>query len=291
MILITGGTGTNVNPLLTTNTLSIASVLNNGTGAVTKSGSGLLVLSGQNTFTGALIVNEGVVRASGTNTQTLGVPAAGTIHILRQNTSLDVNAAGATVAPYTGAPSTIRTLVSAPITGAGSITTTASGAQAIQLGTAASSATTAVFSGVISDGSGTMTVIRNGTAAGVQALTGLNTYTVRHRHHRRYSAGDVAGKRQRAQLHRRFEQCGGQSRVQRRHVALPRDERHRVLTHANAVGIDRPAVHARRQRHDRFVGNVRQQYFDDARRGDVQSRHAHLQQHQRVSLPAAGLAR
>ncbi|MBU6303228.1 MAG: autotransporter-associated beta strand repeat-containing protein, partial [Verrucomicrobia bacterium] len=174
LVIITGGTGTNANPLLTTNTLTISSVLNNGTGVVTKAGTGTLVLSGQNTFTGGLIVNEGVLRASGTNTQTLGAPAVGTVNVLRQNTFLDVNGAGASAAPFTGGVA-LSTLISAPINGAGSITSTAAGSQAIQLGTSASTSS-GVFSGVISNGSGTLTVIRNG-ASGTQALTGLNTYT------------------------------------------------------------------------------------------------------------------
>ncbi|OYW77349.1 MAG: hypothetical protein B7Z37_04700 [Verrucomicrobia bacterium 12-59-8] len=175
LFIITGGTGTiAATPLLTTKTLTISSVLAAGTGPVTKAGDGTLVLSGQNTFTGALTIDEGVLRASGTNTQTLGAPAAATVDALRQNAYLDVNGAGATTAPYTNGTS-LRTLIAAPINGAGFITSTASGTQAIQLGTSASTGS-AVFSGIISDGSGTMSVIRNG-ASGSQALSGLNTYT------------------------------------------------------------------------------------------------------------------
>ncbi len=177
LLITTGGINSNLaNVLQTPSTalLTISSVLANGSGGVTKAGNGLLVLSGQNTFTGALTIDEGGLRASGTNTQTLGAPAATTVDILRQGASLDVFGAGASTSPYTGGTS-LPTLIAAPISGAGSITSTASGSQAIQLGTSASTGS-GVFSGIISDGSGTMTVIRNG-AAGTEVLTGLNTYT------------------------------------------------------------------------------------------------------------------
>jgi len=62
------------------------------------------------------------------------------------------------VAPYTGWYSDPHPR-DRPINGAGAIASTASGAQAIQFGTSASSGS-GVFSGVISNGTGTMTVIR-----------------------------------------------------------------------------------------------------------------------------------
>lgn len=169
LLIITGGT-------TPANSLTISSALANGAGGVTKAGSGTLVLSGVNTFTGALNVLSGTLRASGTSASILGVPAAGTIHTLRQGTTLDLNGAGAPTAPYTGA-TPIPVLVSAIMQGAGNITSTAAGAQAIQFGVAASTSPAGVLSGVISDGAGTVTVIKQGAAASVQALIGLNTYT------------------------------------------------------------------------------------------------------------------
>ena len=170
LIIITGGSNN-------ANALTISSVLANGTGQVTKAGAGTLILSGQNTFSGALNILEGTVKASGTNTQILGNPnaTAATFHNLRQNGTLDINAAGAVVAPYTGATA-LPTLVTAPVQGSGTITTTASGSQAIQFGTAATTAV-ANLSSVLGNGSGVLTVIKQGAAASNQILSGLNTYT------------------------------------------------------------------------------------------------------------------
>jgi autotransporter-associated beta strand protein len=155
------------------NALTISSALVNGTGRVTKSGNGTLVLSGANTFTGALAINEGTLRASGTAAGILGVPAAGTVHLLRQGATLDVGGAGASAVIYSGGPS-IPILVSAPLMAAGNITSSVAGAQALQLG-AAGSTGNGIISGVISDGVGTLALIKQGT--GIQALSGLNTFT------------------------------------------------------------------------------------------------------------------
>ncbi|MDH4455002.1 MAG: autotransporter-associated beta strand repeat-containing protein, partial [Verrucomicrobiota bacterium] len=168
LVLIAGGNSS-------TNALTIGSVLANGSGQVTKAGGGVLILSGANTFTGALNINEGTLRASGSAATILGTSAAGTVSVIRQGATLDLNAAGVSGPAFAGATPNIPILVSATLNGAGSITTSAAGAQAIQLGVATSSGS-GVFSGVISDGSGVVSVIRNG-ASGNQALTGLNTYT------------------------------------------------------------------------------------------------------------------
>ncbi|MFZ9436639.1 MAG: beta strand repeat-containing protein, partial [Opitutales bacterium] len=155
------------------NALTISSALVNGAGSVTKSGNGTLVLSGANTFTGALAVNEGTLRASGTAAGLLGVPAAATVHLLRQGATLDVGGAGASAAIYGGGPS-MPILVSAPLHAGGNVTSSVAGAQALQLG-ASGSTGNAIVSGVISDGTGILALIKQGS--GTQALSGLNTYT------------------------------------------------------------------------------------------------------------------
>ncbi|MEY3852342.1 MAG: hypothetical protein RI910_1322, partial [Verrucomicrobiota bacterium] len=76
LFLVTGGT-TNANAL------TISSILANGTGGITKAGSGLLILTGSNTFTGAVSLDEGTLRVSGATAGLLGLPAAATVNALR----------------------------------------------------------------------------------------------------------------------------------------------------------------------------------------------------------------
>lgn len=85
-----------------TNAFTVASnILNNTATIVTKSGSGTMVLSGTaNAFTGNLNINEGTLRASGTVTNLLGVPAAASITSIRQTATLDINGAGTSIIPY-----------------------------------------------------------------------------------------------------------------------------------------------------------------------------------------------
>ncbi|MGC3969192.1 MAG: autotransporter-associated beta strand repeat-containing protein [Pirellulales bacterium] len=77
------------------NALTIASLIGGTTGSFTKSGTGTLIVSGDNAYTGNTIINEGLVRLSGP-TATLGVNStAANITTIRQGATLDVNGAGA----------------------------------------------------------------------------------------------------------------------------------------------------------------------------------------------------
>ncbi|UIJ44831.1 autotransporter-associated beta strand repeat-containing protein [Sphingomonas cannabina] len=116
-----------------------------GTGTLSKSGAGTLILSGVNTYSGGTIVNAGILRAGSTQafgTGTMTVNAGGT---------LDVNNQSLTIGSLAG---------SGTVTNLGTSALTLSGG-------------TSTFSGVIG-GSGAL--IRTG--AGVQTFSGCNnTYT------------------------------------------------------------------------------------------------------------------
>lgn len=148
------------------NALTINSLIGSGTGSLTKSGGGTLVIGGANTFTGNTIINDGTVRLSGA-TATLGaITTAGNVTTLRQGATLDINAAGAS-----------NTIIIGGLNGAGTITNSGAGgttAGTISIGSGTSTAG-GTFSGILQDGSGVLNVLKNGT--GTQVLSGLNTYT------------------------------------------------------------------------------------------------------------------
>lgn len=78
VIIFTGGTGSN-----STNKLTLTAVIKGTATALTKSGSGTLVLAGANTYTGSLIINAGTVEFSnGAASQNLGGPTAGATNII-----------------------------------------------------------------------------------------------------------------------------------------------------------------------------------------------------------------
>lgn len=176
--LITGGQlgTTNVETVIITNgsvagnALTVASPIGSGTGSLTKSGTGTLIISGNNSYTGNTIINEGTVRMSGA-TATLGViTTAANATSLRQGATLDLNGAGA------GGVITIGGL-----NGAGTVTNSGGGvgtASTLAIGTSVTT-TAGTFSGILQDGvgvgAGILNVTKDGTAA--QTLSGLNTYT------------------------------------------------------------------------------------------------------------------
>ncbi|MBL9082851.1 MAG: autotransporter-associated beta strand repeat-containing protein, partial [Planctomycetales bacterium] len=154
-----------------TNALTIASLIGGTTGSFTKSGTGTVVVSGDNTFTGNVIINEGVVRLSGASA-TLGVNSTvGNSLTIRQGGTLDVNGAGAA-----------QTIGLLALQGAGVVTNSGGGngtSVTISLGRSTSTTAT-IFSGVIQDGDllnggGRLHVTIDG--ARTQALIGNNTYT------------------------------------------------------------------------------------------------------------------
>jgi autotransporter-associated beta strand protein len=147
----TGGAtfnNTNANLITLTNVMT-------GSGPITKTGNGTLLLAGAHTFTGLVTVTTGTVQLAAAGTY----PDASALSL-----------AGGTVFDMKGFSETIGSLAS---TGTGTVTSTASGAITLTAGGNNSSTT---FSGVIQNGSATLLGL---TKAGTGALTlsGTNTYT------------------------------------------------------------------------------------------------------------------
>ncbi len=123
-----------------------------GAGSLTKTGTGTLILSGVNTYTGATTVSAGTLRLGTTNS--IGPASAVTV------------AAGATF-DLGGFSDVIGSLA-----GAGSVTSSAAGAVTL---TAGGNNSTTTFSGVIQNGIGTVSLTKTGT--GTLTLSGANTYS------------------------------------------------------------------------------------------------------------------
>jgi len=144
-----GITGTNVNLTVGgTGRTSINSAINLGTGSVTKDGSGLLALTGSNSFTGGLIVNAGFA-------QLLNGSA------LADTAAVTINSPGV-LQLFNG--ETIGSL-------AGNGTVLLQTNQAFVVGDASST----TFSGVIEEFAATGRLTKQGT--GTLTLTGNNTYS------------------------------------------------------------------------------------------------------------------
>lgn len=155
-------------PVTLGNALTVNALIGSGTGSLTKSGAGTLIVGGNNTFTGNVILNEGILQMSGA-TATLGVNStAGNLTTVRQGATLDINAAGVSQTIGVGA-----------LVGAGVITNSGGGTGAagtIALGRSTSTGTT-IFSGIMQDGAGVLNVAVDGTTARTQAFLGQSTYT------------------------------------------------------------------------------------------------------------------
>jgi filamentous hemagglutinin family protein len=132
--------------------ISVANVIS-GTGSVTKSSAGTTTLTGANTYTGATTVNSGTLRA-GVATSAFGNNSATTV-------------AGGAFLDLAGFSNTIGSL-------AGAGTVSSSNATPTTL-TAGGDNTSTTFSGIIQNGTGTMSLTKLGT--GVTTLSGNNTYT------------------------------------------------------------------------------------------------------------------
>ncbi len=194
---LTHSTGTAGNRTLTIGALispaTYSGILSNGTAnsvLLTKSGPGILILSGANTYTGATSISQGTLRlgsttALGTSSATTvssgavldlnGVTLTSAIPLTLNGTGLAITPAGALTnaganASYMGAitlgsASTITATSSGTLTVSGTVT----GAFALTLDGAAGTGT---MSGIISTPT---SVIKNG--AGTWSLSGANTYT------------------------------------------------------------------------------------------------------------------
>ncbi|PJE53347.1 DUF4347 domain-containing protein, partial [Marinomonas sp. BSi20584] len=151
--------------------LTISGVVSGDYG-ITKSGSASLHLTGNNTYTGATVINAGLVTA-GTNTA-LGTTESGTTVNSGGTLSFanGVNVAENLTITGTGSASNgaliMRSSGTATLTGA----VTLSGDATVK---ASSSAYTLVLAGVISDGNNGYALSKTGT--GTVTLSGTNTYT------------------------------------------------------------------------------------------------------------------
>jgi len=160
------------------NALTISSLISGTTGQLTKAGSGTLILTGTNAFTGSVHINDGTVRMSGATAQIGASQAAATVMNLRQGATFDVNGAGANFTLYTGGP-VLPAIAVGPLNGAGTVTNGGGGtgaAAAIILGTTTTN-TNVAFTGILQDGAGPLSVVVRRSTTNAQALTGLNTYT------------------------------------------------------------------------------------------------------------------
>jgi autotransporter-associated beta strand protein len=156
------------------NALTVNAVIANitsGTSGLTKSGTGLLVLGGANTFTGNTTINEGTVRLSG-GAATLGaISLAANKTTIRQAGTLDLNAVGGSTGVTIGM-----------LDGSGLVTNSTTGTATLVLGRSGTTTGTGYFTGLITDG-GTaaltrqIAVTKSGSSTSIQYLTGANTYT------------------------------------------------------------------------------------------------------------------
>jgi len=123
-----------------------------GASTLTKAGTGTLILSGANTYTGATMVSAGSVRLGATN----AVPSGSAVTV-----------AGGATFDLSGFSDVVGSLA-----GAGTVTSGAAGGVTLTAGGDNSSTT---FSSVIQNGSGTVALTKTGT--GTLTLSGTNTYT------------------------------------------------------------------------------------------------------------------
>ncbi len=123
-----------------------------GASSLTKAGTGTLILSGANTYSGATVVNAGTLRLGATN----AISSASAVTV-----------AGGATFDLRGFSDVIGS-----VAGAGTVTSGAAGAVTL---TAGGNNTTTGFSGVIQNGSGTLALTKTGT--GTLTLSGANTYS------------------------------------------------------------------------------------------------------------------
>ena len=137
---------------VTTNNLTISGASTNTTGALTKIGSGTLILSGNNLHTGTTTITAGTLRLGAadriSNSSALVV-----------NGTFDMGGFNETVAS---------------LSGAGTVTSSASGNMTLTMG----NATSTTYSGVIQNGTATAVALTK-IGTGVLTLSGNNTYSGR----------------------------------------------------------------------------------------------------------------
>jgi fibronectin-binding autotransporter adhesin len=123
-----------------------------GPGTLNKTGTGTLVLGGLNTYTGATNVNAGTLREGTAN----AIPDSSAVTVA-SGATYDLNSFSETIGS---------------IAGGGTVTSGAAGALTL---TAGGDNTSTLFSGVLQNGSGTVSFTKSGT--GTLTLSGANTYS------------------------------------------------------------------------------------------------------------------
>jgi hypothetical protein len=146
----TGGSGRAHNLLISGNIGNGAAVSGNGVTIGSGSNSAQVILSGNNTNNGVYTVNSGAILT------TLGTSALNN-QSLTANGTVNVNGS---------------ILKVGPLSGTGTVTTTETGARDLDINMVAVNAN---FNGSITDGSGTLSLLKSGS--GNQTLNGANTYT------------------------------------------------------------------------------------------------------------------
>ncbi len=131
------------------------------TGGFTKNGLGTLFLGAANAESGTVTINEGIVRLTGTGT--LGVTNVGLT--IRQGGTLDLN--GVSVGTDVLGTNSINAF-----NGAGLVTNSSATPAFLRIG---NNSTGGLFSGIIQDGIGKVSVVKAGSQ--LITLTGTNTYT------------------------------------------------------------------------------------------------------------------
>ncbi|WP_395736830.1 autotransporter-associated beta strand repeat-containing protein [Prosthecobacter sp.] len=163
VIIITNGSA--AGNLLTGNlgnALTVSSLISGGTGSLTKAGSGVLVLSGANAFTGTTTINEGGIQLSGSGT----IGGTNVSLTMRQNTVLDLNgvSVGTTLANGLNV-----------LNGAGTIiNNAASGTAALRVGNNNGSG---LYSGLITDGINGASISLSKAGTGSFTLIGPQTFS------------------------------------------------------------------------------------------------------------------
>jgi len=172
-VTITGGTGITTGGAAdlvfrtdtAADTLNLGTVVS-GTGGFTKNGAGKLVVSGLNTVTGTVALNEGTIQLSGVGRLGVNNPTGTALNlVVRQGATFDLNGVNATSGSSIGL-----------LNGAGTITNSAAfGNATIELNTASGTGT-GYFTGLIQDGANATTSLRKGGSFTL-SLTGQNTFT------------------------------------------------------------------------------------------------------------------
>ncbi|MEY5011170.1 MAG: hypothetical protein RLZZ253_2309, partial [Verrucomicrobiota bacterium] len=157
--------------------LTVSSPIGSGGSSLTKTGDGLLVLSGPNAYTGNTTVNQGTLRLSGAAATLGAISNPANTTVVRQNAVLDLNGAGSPLPVFPGGPS-LPTVVTGTLSGAGTVTNLhPESSAALWIGQPGVTTASSTFGGTLADGTQSLHILKNGT--GTQAVVGMQSYTGR----------------------------------------------------------------------------------------------------------------